>query len=154
VVPASSRLHSWVTLRGLVEICSMRQDRFFLLILVIELSDGWEDFGSTRIPLQVHLFDSRPNYHRVGMRIQEKGIQYVYLEQTVMIRVVQRQRGDPWQRLAWDPGIAGLGISLTGRGEWIFARENHFDFPLSFSIEGSMSRFCDSLRSCTTSLWQ
>jgi hypothetical protein len=53
VVPASSRLHSWITLRGLVGICSMWRDRFSLLIIVIEFGDGWEDFGSTGIPLQV-----------------------------------------------------------------------------------------------------
>jgi hypothetical protein len=76
------------------------------------------------------------------------------LEQTVMIKVVQRQRDGPCQRLAWDPGITGLGISLTDGGEWIFAGESHFDFPLSFSIGGSTSLVGDSLRSCSTSLWQ
>jgi hypothetical protein len=71
-----------------------------------------------------------------------------------MIRVVQRQRGDLGQRLAWDPGIAGLSISLIDGGEWILAGESHFDFPLSFSIKESMSLDGDSLRSCSTSLWQ
>jgi hypothetical protein len=33
-------------------------------------------------------------------------------------------------------------------------RGNHSDFPLSFSFEGSMSLFIDSLRSCSTSLWR
>jgi hypothetical protein len=50
-VPVGNRLHSWITLRGLVGICSMRQDRFSLMILMIKLVDGWEDFGSTGIPL-------------------------------------------------------------------------------------------------------
>jgi hypothetical protein len=76
------------------------------------------------------------------------------LGRQIMIRVVQRQRDGPFQRLAWDPGITGLGISLTDGGEWILAGENHFDFPLSFSFEGSMSLVGDSLRSCSTSLWR
>jgi hypothetical protein len=71
-----------------------------------------------------------------------------------MIRVVQRQHDGPFQRLAWDPGITGMGISFTDRGEWFFAGENHFDFPLSLNIGGSTSLFGDSLRSCSTSLWQ
>ena len=32
-----------------------------------------------------------------------------------------------------------MSISLTNGGEWIFAGENHFDFPLNFSIGGSTS---------------
>jgi hypothetical protein len=56
-----------------------------------------------------------------------------------MIRVVQCQHGDPGKRLAWGPRIAGLRISLTDGGEWILAGESHFEFPLSFSIEGSTS---------------
>jgi hypothetical protein len=155
VAPESNILHSWIILRGLAGICSMWRDRFSLLILVIEYGDGWEDFGSTGIPLQVQLLDSRPNYHRYfSMRIQEWGIQYVYVGKTIMIRVVQCQRDGPFQRLAWDPGITGLGISLTDGGEWIFAGENHFDFPLSFSFGGSTSLVGDSLRSGSTSLWQ
>ena len=71
-----------------------------------------------------------------------------------MIRVVQSQCDGPFQRLAWDPGITGMGISLTDRGEWFFAGENHFDFPLRFNIGGRTSLFGDSLRSCSTSLWQ
>jgi hypothetical protein len=40
-----------------------------------------------------------------------------------VVRVVQGQHGDLRQRLAWDPWIASLGISLTNRGEWTFAGE-------------------------------
>ena len=87
------------------------------------------------------------------MRIYEWEIQYVYKEQTIMIRVVQRQHGDLWQRLAWDPGIAGLRISLTNKGEWTFAGEICFDFPLSFNVEESTSLEGVSRRSCSTSLW-
>ena len=50
------------------------------------------------------------------------------------------------------PGIAGLIISLTN--EWTLAGESYFDFPLSFSIEDSTPLEGDSLRSCSTSLWQ
>jgi hypothetical protein len=34
-----------------------------------------------------------------------------------MIRVEQRQHDGPCQRLAWDLGITGLGISLTDGDE-------------------------------------
>jgi hypothetical protein len=78
----------------------------------------------------------------------------IYCEQIVMIKVVQRQRGDPEQRLAWDQGISGSSSSSTDRCEWIFAGKGHFDFPLSFSIEGSTSLEGDSLRSCSTSRWK
>jgi hypothetical protein len=71
-----------------------------------------------------------------------------------MIRVEQHQHDGPYQRLAWDPGITGLGISLTDGDEKTFAGGSHFSFPLSFSIGESMSLAGDSLRSCTTSLWQ
>jgi len=71
-----------------------------------------------------------------------------------MIRVVQCQRGDLWQRLAWDLGIAGLSISLIDGSEWTLAKESYFDFLLSFSIEESTSLESDSWRSCSTSLWQ
>jgi hypothetical protein len=56
-----------------------------------------------------------------------------------MITVVKHPCDGPYQRLAWDPGITGLGISLIERDEWIFAGGSHFDFPLSFSIGGSTS---------------
>jgi hypothetical protein len=105
--------------------------------------------------LQMQLLDSRSNCHKFfSLRIQEWGIQYVYREQTIMVRVVQRQHGDPWQRLAWDPGIVGLSNSLTDRGEWTLAGEIYFDFPLSFSFEESTSLEGVSWRSCSTSLWK
>jgi hypothetical protein len=122
---------------------------------MIEHGDGWADTTSTEVLLQMQLLDNRSSFHRYSsLRIQEWGIQYVYREQTVMVRVVQRQHGDLWQRLAWDPGIAGLSISLTDGGEWTLAGESYFDFPLSFSVEESTSLEGDSWRSCSTSLWQ
>jgi hypothetical protein len=71
-----------------------------------------------------------------------------------MIKVVQRHHGDLGQGLSWDPGIARMSISLTDGGEWILVGESHFDFPLTFSIEGSTSLEGDSFRSCNTSLCQ
>ena len=71
-----------------------------------------------------------------------------------MIKVVQCQHDGPFYILAWDPRITVLRISLTDVGKWIFAGEYHFDFPLSFSIGESTSLVGDSLRSCSTSLWQ
>ena len=71
-----------------------------------------------------------------------------------MIREVQHRRGDPRQRLAWDPGITEPISSSINRGEWLFTGKGHFDFPLSFSIDGSTSLEGDSLRSCSTSLWK
>jgi hypothetical protein len=100
-----------------------------------------------------------PEVHLVSswfhiMRIQEWRIQYGYFEQTVMIRVEQHQHDDPCQRLAWDPGITRLGISFTDGDKQTFAGGRHFDFPVSFSIGESTSLAGDSLRSCSTSLWQ
>jgi hypothetical protein len=84
-------------------------------------------------------------------RTQERRIQDVCRGQTVMVRVVQGQHGDLRQRLAWDPGIAGLSISLTDRGEWTIAGESYSNFPLSFSVERSASLAGVSRRSCSTS---
>jgi hypothetical protein len=71
-----------------------------------------------------------------------------------MIRVEKHRHDHPCQRLAWDPGITGPDISLTDGEEQMFAGGSHFDFPLSFSIGESTSLTGDSLRSCSTSLWQ
>jgi hypothetical protein len=70
-----------------------------------------------------------------------------------MVRVVQCQHGDPWQRLAWDPRITRLSISLTDIGEWTFTGESYFDFLVSFNVEESTSLESD-LMPCSTSLWQ
>jgi hypothetical protein len=122
---------------------------------MIEYGYGWADTTYTEILLLMQLLDSRSSFHMYSnLRIQEWGIQYVYDEQKIMIRVVQRQRGDLWQGLAWDPGIAGLSIALTHGGESTLAGEIYFDLPLRFSIEESASLEGDSLRSCNTSLWK
>jgi hypothetical protein len=70
-----------------------------------------------------------------------------------MVRVVQCQHGDLRQRLAWDPGISGLSISLTDKGEWTFAGESCSNFPFSFSVEGSTEHEGVSWRSDNTSCW-
>jgi hypothetical protein len=104
--------------------------------------------------LQMHLLDSRSNCHKYFiLRIQEWRVQYIYREESCMVNIVECQHGDLRQRLAWDLGIAGLGISLTDRGEWTFAGESCFDFPLSFNIEESTSLEGVSQRSCSTSFW-
>jgi hypothetical protein len=155
VAPKSNILHSWMVLRGLAGTCSMWRDMFSILILMIEYGGGWADVDSTKIPLQVQFLDCRPRFHRYfSMRIREWWIQYVYFGQTVMIRVMQRPCDDPCQRLAWDPKITGMGFSLIYGDEWIFAGGSHFEFPVSFNIGGSTSLVGDSLRSCSTSLWQ
>jgi hypothetical protein len=69
-----------------------------------------------------------------------------------MDRVVQCQHGDLRQRLAWDPGIAGMDISLTDRGEWTIAGESYSNFPFSFSVEGSTVLEGVSQRFCITSV--
>jgi hypothetical protein len=71
-----------------------------------------------------------------------------------MIKVEQYQHDGPCQSLAWEPGITGLGISLTDGDECNFAGGCHFGFPLSFNIGESTSLAGDSLRSCITSIWQ
>ena len=71
-----------------------------------------------------------------------------------MIRLEEHRHDGPCQRLAWDPGIVGPNISLNDGEERMFAGGSHFDFPLSFSIRESTSLTGDSLRSCSTSLWQ
>jgi hypothetical protein len=56
-----------------------------------------------------------------------------------MVSIVQCHHGDLRQRLAWDPWIPRLSISLTDRDEWTVAGESCFYFPLSFSIKESTS---------------
>jgi hypothetical protein len=154
VAPESHILHLGLVWSGPAGTCPMERGSFSLLIIMIGHGDGWAGTTSTEIFLQMQLLDNRSNCHRYfSLRIQEWGIQYIYREQSGMVSVVQCQHGDLRQRLAWDPGIAGLSISLTDRGEWTFAGESCFDFPLSFSVEESTSLEGVSQRSCSTSFW-
>jgi hypothetical protein len=92
------------------------------------------------MPLQIQFLDIRSGGHRYfSWRTQERRVQDVCRGHIVMVRVVQFQHDDLRQRLAWDPGIAGLSSSLTDRGEWTIAWESHSSFPLSFSVERSAS---------------
>jgi hypothetical protein len=62
---------------------------------MIEHGDGWLDIISTEVLLWMQLMDNRSSCHMYSnLRIQEWGIQYIYREQTCMVRVVQRQHGD------------------------------------------------------------
>jgi hypothetical protein len=70
-----------------------------------------------------------------------------------MVGVVQCQHEDLRQRLAWDPGIAGLSSSLADRGEWTIVGESYSNFPFSFSIEGRKALEGISRRFCSTSFW-
>jgi hypothetical protein len=154
VAPESHILYCGLVLSGHTGTCPMERDSFSLLILMIEHGDGWVDITSTEVLLRMQLMDSRSSYHRYSnLRIQEWGIQYIYKQQKGMVRVVQRLHSDLRQRQAWDSGIAGLRISLNDRGKWTFAWESWFDFPLSFSVEGSTSLKDVSRRSYSTSLW-
>jgi hypothetical protein len=152
VAPESHTLHQGSGWSGHVGICLIERGIFSLLIIMIRRGDGWTGTSSTKMSLQIQFLDSRSGGHRYfSLRIQERRIQYVCRGQTVMVRVVQGQHGDLRQRLAWDPGIAGLSISLNNRGEWTFAGESCSNFPLSFSVEGSTTLEGVSQRSCSTS---
>jgi hypothetical protein len=70
-----------------------------------------------------------------------------------MVRVAQCLHEDIRKRLAWDPGIARLGIAWIHRREWTIAGEIYSNFPLSFSVEWSTPLLGISRRSCSTSFW-
>jgi hypothetical protein len=148
VAPESHILQFGLVLSGIAVAYPMERDSFSLLFLMIEHGDGWVDTTSTEVLLLMQPLDSRSSFPRYSsLRIQEWRIQYVYGEHTIMIRVVQRQCGDLWHRLAWDPRIARLSISLANGGEWTLGVEIYFDFPLSFSVEESTSHEGDLWRS-------
>jgi hypothetical protein len=131
----------------------MGRDLFFLLIIMIGHGYVWTGTSSTEVSSLIQLLDNRSNGHRYfNRRTQERRVQDVCRGQTVMVRVVQCQHEDLRMRLAWDPRIAGLGSSLTDKGEWTIVGESYFDFPLSFSVERSTSLAGASWRSCITSV--
>jgi hypothetical protein len=153
VAPESHTLHLGLVWSGSAGTCPMGRDLSFCLIIMIGHGDVWTGTSSTEMPLQIQFLDSRSGGHRYfSLRIQERRIQDVCRGQTVMVRVVQCQHEDLRQRLAWDPGIAGLSSSLTDRGEWTIAGESYSNFPLSFSVERSASLAGASRRSCITSV--
>jgi hypothetical protein len=130
VAPESHILHQGLVWSGPAGTLSYGARQFLHLDHYDRHGDGWVGTTSTDTFLQVQFLDNRSNGHRYfNMRIQEWRIQYIYRGQRVIVRVVQGQHGDLRQRLAWDPGIAGLIISLTDRGEWTFAGESRSDLP-------------------------
>jgi hypothetical protein len=115
VAPESHILHLGLVWSGPARTCPMERGSFSILIIMIGHGDGWTGTTSTETYLQIQFLDNRSNGHRYfSWRIQERRIQYVCRGQTVMVRVVQGLQGDLRQRIA---RIAGLGISLTDRGE-------------------------------------
>jgi hypothetical protein len=154
VAPESHTLHLGLVWSWSAGTCPMGRDLSFRLIIMIGHGDVWIGTSSTEMPLEIQFLDNRSGGHRYfSLRIQERRIQYVCRGQTFVVRVVQGQHGDLRQRLAWDPGIVGLRISLTDRGEWTFAGESCSSFPFSFSVEGSTALEGVSRRSCSTSSW-
>jgi hypothetical protein len=154
VVPESHTLHLGLVWSGSMGTCPMGRDLFFHLIIMTGHGDAWIGTYSTGIPLQIQCLDNRSGGHKYfSVRIQERRIQYICRGQIVMVRVAQCQNEDLRQRLAWDPGIAGLSSSLTDRGEWTIAGESYSNFPLSFSVERNTPLVGVSRRSCSTSFW-
>jgi hypothetical protein len=138
VAPESHTLHQGSVWSGPAGICPIERGGLSLLIIMIKRGYGWISTSSTEMPLQIQFLDNRSGGHRYfSLRIQERRIQYVCRGQKVVVRMVQGQHGDLQQRLAWDPGIAGLSISLIDRGKWTSAGESCSNFPFSFSVEGS-----------------
>jgi hypothetical protein len=153
VAPESHTLHLGLVWSGSAGTCPMGRDLFFRLIIMIEHGDVWTGTSSTEVSSLIQFLDNRSNGHRYfRWRTQERRVQDVCRAQTVRVRVVQCQHEDLRQRLAWDPGIAGLSSSLTDRGEWTIAGESYSNFPLSFSVERSASLASASRRSCITSV--
>jgi hypothetical protein len=151
--PQSHTLHLGFVWSGFAGTCPMGRDLFFRLAIMIGHGEVWIGTSSTEMPIQIQFLDSRSNGHRYfSWRTQERRVQDVCRGQTVMVRVVQCQHEDLRQRLAWDPGIAGLSSSLTDRGEWTMVGESYSNFPLIFSVERSASVAGASQRSCITSV--
>jgi hypothetical protein len=148
VAPESHTLHLGLGWSGSAGTCPMGRDLFFHLIIMIGHGDVWIGTYSTEMPIQIQFLDNKSGGRKYfSLRIQERRIQDVCKGQTVMGRVVQCQHGDLRQRLEWDPGIAGLSISLNDRSEWTIAGESYSNFPFSTALEGA------SRRSCSTLFW-
>jgi hypothetical protein len=153
VAPESHTLHLGLVWSGSASTCPMGRDPSFRVIIMIGNGDVWIGTSSTEMPLQIQFLDSRSSGHRCfSLRTQERRIQDVCKGMIVKVIVVQCQHEDLRQRLAWDPGIAGLRSSLTDREEWTIAGEIYSNFPLIFGVERSASLAGASRRSCITSI--
>jgi hypothetical protein len=152
--PESHILHQGLIWRRPAVFCPIERGIFSLLINMIRHRGGWTCTNSIGTFLQVQFLDTRSNGHMdFSLSIQEWRIQYTYREQLGRVTIVQCQDVDLQQRLAWDPGITRMIISLTDMGKWTFAGESYPNFPLSFRVEESTSLKSVSRRSCSTSFW-
>jgi hypothetical protein len=152
--PESHTLHLGLVWSGSTGTCLMGRDLFFHLIIMIGHVDVWTGTSATEVSSLIQFLGNRSNGHRYfSRRTQERRVQDVCRGQTVMVGVVQCQHEDLRQRLAWDPGIAGLSSSLADRGEWTIAGESYSNFPFSVSVEGSTTLEGVSRRFCSTSFW-
>jgi hypothetical protein len=148
VAPESHTLHLGLVWSGSTGTCPMGRDLFFLLIIMIGHGDVWKGTSSTDMSMPIQFLGNRFGGHRYFiLRIPTKRILYVCRGQTIVDRVVYFQQEDCRQRLAWDPGIAGLSSSLNDRGEWTIAGESYSNFSFSTMLEGA------SRRHCSTSFW-
>jgi hypothetical protein len=153
VVPESHTLHLGLVSREPAGTCPVGRDLSSLMIIMIGHGYVWMGTSSIEMSLLIQFLDNRSNSHRYfSWRTQERRIQDVCRGLTVRVRVVQCQHEDLRQRLAWDPGIAGLRSSLTDRGECTIVGEGYSNFPLIFSVERSASLAGASWRSCITSV--
>jgi hypothetical protein len=67
----------------------MERGSISLLIIMARHGYGSAGTSSTEMSLQMQFLDRRSNGHRyISVRIQERRIQYVCREQTVMVRLV------------------------------------------------------------------
>jgi hypothetical protein len=151
--PESHTLHLGLVSREPAGTCPMVQDLSSLMIIMIGHGYVWMGTSSIEMSLLIQFLDNRSNSHRYfSWRTQERRIQDVCRGMTVRVRVVQCQHEDLQQRLAWDPGIAGLRSSLTDMGECIIVGEGYSNFPLIFNVEGSAFLASASRRSSITSV--
>jgi hypothetical protein len=153
VAPENHTLHLGLGWSGSAGTCPTGRDLFFRLIIMILHGDVWTGTSSTKVSSLIQFLDNRFNGHRYySWRTQERRVQDVCRGQAVMVRVAQCQHEDLRHRLAWDPGIAGLGISRIHGREWTIAGESYSNFPLSLSVERSALLVGASRRSCITSV--
>jgi hypothetical protein len=153
VAPESHTLHLGLVSREPAGTCPVGRDLSSLMIIMIGHGYVWMGTSSIEMSLLIQFLDSRSKSHRYfNWSTQERRIQDLCRGLTVRVRVVQCQHEDLRQRLAWDPGIAGLRSSLTDRGECTIVGEGYSNFPLIFSVERSASLAGASRRSCITSV--
>jgi hypothetical protein len=96
------------------EVIASDWDKLPSPIFVIEYGSGFAGRDFTWRPMQTTIHGSRSiPYRYFSLEFQERRIPMGHDGWTVMIRVVQRQHGGSFLRLAWDPGILVLVSSTT-----------------------------------------